>query len=206
MRPVVSLFGGYYAGAAATLAYERRWISPLVFPLVLWLFFFDILCAPLIAAHEALVRFSADIVSIGEIIISPTRTTRWKQITGWTATITAMKPLLLKQAVDIAILLTLVFYAILLRIKSMSYGPQTASVNYFGGSDGDCSSFTYHKLWRTTYNTTPNTPFPTTSLSLSNSILLQQQSCTCTWLQGIWIYQEVSWQDGQGRWETLWKV
>ena len=34
--------------------------------------FFDILCAPLNAAHEALVRFSTDIASIGVIIISPT--------------------------------------------------------------------------------------------------------------------------------------
>ena len=44
---MVSLFSGYYAGAAATSAYERQWISPLVFPLVLWLFsliFF--VCAP----------------------------------------------------------------------------------------------------------------------------------------------------------------
>ena len=30
------------------------------------------MCTPLSAAHEALVRFSADIVSIGVIIISPT--------------------------------------------------------------------------------------------------------------------------------------
>ena len=75
MSPLVSLFGGYYAGAAATSAYERRWISPLVFPLVSWLVFFDILCAPLIAANEALVRFCADIVLIGVIITSPTNRT-----------------------------------------------------------------------------------------------------------------------------------
>ena len=72
MSPLVSLFGGSYAWAAATSAYERRWTSPLVFPLVPWLFFFDILCAPLIAAHEALLRFCADIISLGVIIISPT--------------------------------------------------------------------------------------------------------------------------------------
>ena len=72
MSPLVALFGGYYAVAATASEYERQWISSLVFPLVLWLFFFDILCAPLIAAHEALVRFSADIVSIGVITTSPT--------------------------------------------------------------------------------------------------------------------------------------
>ena len=71
-EPLVSLFGGYYAGAVATSAYERRWISPLVFPLVPWLVFFDILFAPPNAAHEALVRFCVDIVSIGVIITSPT--------------------------------------------------------------------------------------------------------------------------------------
>ena len=69
---MVSLFGGYYAGAATIPAYKHRWISPLTFPLVPWLVFFDILCVPLIAAHEALVRFCADIVSLGVIITSPT--------------------------------------------------------------------------------------------------------------------------------------
>ena len=72
MSPLVSLFGGYYDGAAATSAYERRWIGPLIFPFVPWLVFLDILCAPLIAAHETLVRFCADIISLGVIITSPT--------------------------------------------------------------------------------------------------------------------------------------
>ena len=71
MRPLVSLFSGYYAGAAATSAYERRWIIPLVFPLAPCLVFFDIFCAPLIEAHKELVHFCADIVSIGAIITSP---------------------------------------------------------------------------------------------------------------------------------------
>ena len=76
MSPLVSLFGGYYAGATATSAYERRWISPLVFPLVPCLVFFDILCVPLIAAHVALVRFCTDIVSLGANITSPTGSSR----------------------------------------------------------------------------------------------------------------------------------
>ena len=70
-EPLVSLFGGYYAGAAATSAYERRGISPLVFPLVPCLVFFDILGVSLIAAHIALVHFCTDIVSLGANITSP---------------------------------------------------------------------------------------------------------------------------------------
>ena len=72
MSPLVSPFGGYYAGAAATLAYKRRGISPLTFPLVPWLVSFDPLCAPLIVAHKELVRFCADILSLGVNITSPT--------------------------------------------------------------------------------------------------------------------------------------
>ena len=73
-EPLVSLFSGYYDGAAAILTYERRWISPLAFPLVPWLVFFDILYAPLITAHKALVCFCADIISLGANITSPTAT------------------------------------------------------------------------------------------------------------------------------------
>ena len=72
-EPLGSLFSGYYAGAAATSTYERRWISSLVFLLVPCLIFFDILCAPRITAHEALVRCFADILSLGANITSPTR-------------------------------------------------------------------------------------------------------------------------------------
>ena len=72
MSPLVSLFDGYYAGAAATLAYKRGWSSPFLFPLIPWSVFFDILCAPLIAADEALVRFCVDIISISVLITSPT--------------------------------------------------------------------------------------------------------------------------------------
>jgi hypothetical protein len=72
VNPFVPIFDGYYAGAAATLAYKRGWSSPFLFPLIPWSVFFDILCAPLIAAHEALVRFCVGIVSIGVIITSPT--------------------------------------------------------------------------------------------------------------------------------------
>ena len=72
IEPLVSLFGGYYAGAAATSAYERRWNSPLVFHLVPCFVFFDILCVSLIAAHIALVRLCTDIVLLGANITSPT--------------------------------------------------------------------------------------------------------------------------------------
>ena len=70
-EPLVSLFEGYHAGAAATSAYERRWSSPLVFPLSCF-FFSGILCAPLISAHITLVCFCTDIISLGVHITSPT--------------------------------------------------------------------------------------------------------------------------------------